>query len=110
MTGASAFVDVGGGLLGLLIVAAIVAVLTVWWNGIGYGSCERCGRSWKRATPHQTYYGERGEGGMIPLCERCWHECTPDERLPYYRRLFAKWQGRPDSEWAKIQRAVLDGR
>lgn len=106
----SALHDVAPAMLGLLAVAAIVAALTVWWNGIGYGSCERCGRSWKRTNYHATYYGEQGEGGMIPLCERCWHECTPSERLPYYRRLFAKWQGRPASEWEKIERAVLDGR
>lgn len=109
MTASSALVDAGGGILGLLIVAAIVAALTVWWNGIGYGSCECCGRSWKRAKYHQTYYGERGDGGLVALCERCWHELTPEQRVPYYRRLFARWTDRSPDEWEKIERAVRAG-
>ena len=35
--------------------------------------------------------------GLFVLCEPCWAECTPEERLPYYR---AQWE-----EWATIMHA-----
>lgn len=31
-------------------------------------------------------YGGYGSG-ICPLCEKCWAELTPEQRLPFYRKL-----------------------
>lgn len=73
----------------------------------GYGWCERCQTCWDYVHGHIT---ELGDGsGCFPLCERCWSELTPQERLPYYRRLFDKWlaDGCTDRDWKTYEQAVL---
>lgn len=49
---------------------------------------------------------------MFPLCEQCWSELTPQNRLPFYRVLFEQWRflGSEYHEWADIERAVLEGK
>jgi len=82
----------------------------------GFGECYRCGRTWNITRWHATRFGT---GGCFPLCEACWRELTPIQRLPYYLRLFAHWvsygdktdNGTPwDETWDAIEKAVLDGK
>lgn len=115
----------------------------------GLGMCYRCRRPWKfpaqrrvkgkRNTwqqldrdrfwglvgveEHSTNY--KDGSGCFPLCEGCWTALSPQERLPYYRRLWDRWLTsalddpilhRGDDwiydlhqDWPKIERAVLSG-
>jgi hypothetical protein len=82
-----------------------------------YSACGRCGRPWNVCKGHSTYY--KSGSGCYPLCEECWSELTPDERLPYYRALWVDWQsygydtknGIPwDELWNMIEGAVLNGK
>ena len=78
--------------------------------------CLRCQLSWRLTKEHITHYPP--STGCLPLCEHCWQELgTPEQRLPYYLRLFDSW-GPEDrtkwehnhTEWEHIRRAVLDGK
>ena len=80
----------------------------------GYGGCYRCGRSWPICEIHTTAYDDGA--GCFPLCKECWQELTPETRLPYYRKLYNKWER--DSArlkiplryaWDKIEAAVMNG-
>lgn len=87
----------------------------------GRGTCFRCHRPWRSngigAEEHITTYSDTG--GCFPLCEGCWSELTPDERLPYYAQLMHSWTevvpGHPDwaleslRKWPAIEEAVLNG-
>ncbi|MHC4397863.1 MAG: hypothetical protein ACYS1A_19635 [Planctomycetota bacterium] len=77
-----------------------------------YGYCERCGITWRFAEGHTTQYTDRE--GCFPLCEKCWSELTPRERLFYYKKWFDQWYGLNLSEagrkWQVIKKAVLDGK
>jgi len=83
----------------------------------GYGSCYRCGRTWNVTKYHATNY--TGERGCFPLCEVCWSELTPIQRLPYYHDMFSKWPSDGgyhaggmswDEVRVAIEKAVLDGK
>ncbi len=84
----------------------------------GYSHCYRCGRPWSIAREHSTKCTETW--GCFPLCEACWRELTPGDRIYYYRLLWLKWK-KADREsdyngltypelWELIERAVLDGK
>jgi hypothetical protein len=47
--------------------------------------------------------------GVFPLCETCWSELTPAERLPFYRQVFDKWNsdGYATFDWPVWERSVL---
>jgi hypothetical protein len=104
----------------------------------GLGCCYRCKRPWKhpaskRTGPrtwqqldHDRFYGligvrehsttYKGGGGCFPLCEGCWAQLTPEQRLPYYQQLVRNWiwQMPEDQELYEakaklIYEAVLDG-
>lgn len=79
-----------------------------------YGWCLRCQTPWAFVPYHSTDWGSKG---CIALCEKCWHELSLHQRLPYYRQLVEQWHERPDlrelsfeAEWQLVERAVLDGR
>ena len=77
----------------------------------GFSCCHRCGTPWDRCKAHTTRY-EEGRG-CFPLCEECWSETSPAERLPYYRQLWNEWQidgAMDDGVWARIEIAVLQGK
>lgn len=79
--------------------------------GIGYGGCYKCGTPWNCIRSHTTDYTP-GQG-CFPLCEKCWQELTPEQRLPYYDQLIAAWQaqGLVDSDTIEqIHTAVLEGK
>ena len=76
-----------------------------------YGSCYRCKMPWNVVEGHATPYREGN--ACFPLCEQCWRELTPEERIPYYSMLFYEWGHRPGCPavlWNQIRAAVLDGK
>ncbi len=77
-----------------------------------YGTCERCLIPWpltqEHATPFRSY--EQGGRGMFALCQACWRELTPAERLPFYRLIYERWLNYgTDVAWREIESAVLAG-
>ena len=82
----------------------------------GFGWCGRCLTTWKFVEGHATYFlwcdevrnPRDASSGMFPLCEQCWSDLTPAERLPYYRELNMMWardgDALPDT---MIERSVL---
>ena len=48
----------------------------------GYGWCMRCGTSWDKV--HGRSVGFGNGTGSFPLCELCWPEVSPSERLAYH--------------------------
>lgn len=73
-----------------------------------YSGCGRCDTTWAFVDYHNTFYTENN--GMFPLCEKCWSELTPEQRLPYYYNLFIEWDNRDFSEFNLIRKAVMDGK
>lgn len=61
-----------------------------WLPSWGYSGCRRCGTPWWACREHVTPYGDEGEG-CFPLCQRCWGELHPVDRLPYYGELIRHW-------------------
>lgn len=87
----------------------------------GFSWCGRCKRVWAICEGHSTHYLEGR--GCFPLCEECWGELTPDQRLPYYRDLWLRWReeikkARLDPrykkcrvvQWRWVKKAVLEGK
>lgn len=86
-----------------------------------YSACGRCGMPWRVTMRHSTRVNEGG--GMFPLCESCWKELTPQERIPYYKQLYDSWLktypltlpdgtpvSGPNMTWEEVEAAVLAGR
>ncbi len=76
----------------------------------GYSWCFRCETPWLFVKGHDTKYSP--DRACFPLCEKCWGELTPDERLPYYRQLWEHWKDVSSvdgKEWPAIEAAVLAG-
>lgn len=82
----------------------------------GYSTCERCGTPWKFVENHTTYYIEpsidppRVGWGMFALCEKCWGELRPLDRVPYYRKAWGRWKVEAAEEWLLLYQAVLEGK
>ena len=57
-----------------------------------YGWCHRCLRPWAVTEPHVVPHSPRGGSLCFALCEDCWPELEPSERLPYYRELIHQWR------------------
>lgn len=78
------------------------------------GRCLRCDRPWyrwwrRKPIEHVTRYGD-GSAGIFALCERCWGELAPAERLPWYWMLFDMWVNGTDEQLQLIEQAVWEGR
>lgn len=85
-----------------------------------YSACGRCGMPWSVTKNHVTSITEIR--GIFPLCENCWTYLTPQDRLPYYRKLYESWlitmpetlpDGSPaklNETWEEIEAAVLAGK
>lgn len=73
----------------------------------GYGACFRCHTNWDYAHYHITDVPQ--SGGCFALCEPCWTDLTPKERLPFYRQLFDRWvlDGCNDRDWNEYREAIL---
>jgi hypothetical protein len=52
--------------------------------------CIRCRTTWRFVRPHLT--GVTDSSGVFALCDRCWFELDPEERLPYYLRASGEWE------------------
>lgn len=72
----------------------------------GYSWCGRCETPWRFVQGHSTSYTEGR--ACFPLCEKCWSDLTINERLPYYRELWEKWD-EGYAEWENIRAAVEQG-
>ena len=74
-------------------------------------ACGKCHTTWDFVRHHVTGYTDHT--GMFPLCEKCWSELTPEQRLPYYRDLWLSW-GEVDTlsgaTWDDVKNAVLSGK
>jgi len=107
------------------------------------GWCTRCGRSWG-FRPRQDYTGKLGlqhhstpyclrevggqcdvegcegrgiesHGACFPLCEDCWSELTPEQRVPFYQILMDHWksgwtEGDPELQIKAVLHSVRLGR
>jgi len=85
-----------------------------------YSACGRCGMPCNVTKNHVTSVTEIS--GIFPLCENCWKYLTPQDRLPYYRKLYESWlktmpETLPDGSpaklnmiWEEIEAAVLAGK
>ena len=78
------------------------------WQHPGFMWCQRCFRPHPVTTWHTTMYGT--SSGMSPLCVPCYSMLTPEERLPYYKKLWIYWfkDYHPcDVPWEVIRAACL---
>jgi hypothetical protein len=76
----------------------------------GYSWCAHCETPWLFVAHHDTDY--RSDRGIFVLCEKCWAEFTPQQRLPYYRQRFDHWKQNgyaDEQEWQDIEASVLAG-
>ena len=77
----------------------------------GLGWCLKCGTPWRFVHHHSTSYSQ--SSGCFPLCEKCWEELTPAERLPFYRQMWNQWVSmgtdKDDGTWDQIEAAVMAG-
>jgi len=86
-----------------------------------YSACGRCGMPWRVTKHHST--NVTGGSGLFLLCESCWKDMTPQDRLPHYRKLYESWlknmpETLPDGTaykglnmtWEEIETAVLAGK
>ncbi len=84
----------------------------------GMGICGHCGCTWVFAKFHNTPYEYGEDNTCSTLCEACWRDLTPEQRLPYYRDLYKRWQkwgydthnSTPwEQVWEAMETAVLAG-
>ena len=79
----------------------------------GYSWCKRCGLPWSVVTGHSTDYTE--SRACAPLCNFCWKELEPVDRLPFYEILIADWKangpcnGYDEKIFNSIRKAVIAG-
>src|SRR5687768_3925960 len=76
----------------------------------GADECGRCRRPWTVIRGHST---DLGDGrGCVALCESCWEMLNPQERLPYYKRLWCYWvnNGWDTEPWDVMRVACLHER
>jgi hypothetical protein len=83
----------------------------------GYSRCLRCYTPWKFVQAHETVvvadYDPLGmrQFDVYVLCQKCWTEAGPDQRLAYYR---LAWENRiclginDRLAWPDVQSAVLN--
>ncbi len=76
-----------------------------------YSWCHKCKTTYFFVDSHNTYYG--GGRGIFALCEKCWEELVPSERLPYYRKVVDMWESLTPGDgvkvWNSVEKAVLGG-
>lgn len=86
-------------------------MLAAFMPGMNYARCGRCHLPWWISGYHVTDFTETR--GCFPLCNNCWYDLVPRQRLPYYRKLFEQWSlNFPESQetWELMKRAVEEGR
>jgi hypothetical protein len=75
------------------------------------GACLRCSTDFAFVRPHDTPYHYDGRC-CFPLCEPCWKETTPDERIVFYARMLLDWRaaGKYDGDeagWDEDREAIF---
>jgi len=83
------------------------AVASFLGLGIGLGGCYKCGTPWDCIRSHSTRYNPGS--ACFPLCEPCWQELTPTDRLPFYLKLLSHWDATPE-RYCEVIQAVLEGK
>jgi hypothetical protein len=63
---------------------------------MSYGSCYKCNITWDQCKGHATPINK--SESMFPLCEKCWIELTPEQRLPFYYKLIGELIGQLGSK------------
>lgn len=70
---------------------SVLAPIRNWWGQRrGYSGCLRCGDSWNWKRRHSLWLS--GNQGIFPLCEECWLELSPEQKLHYCEQLFNEWE------------------
>lgn len=74
--------------------------------------CECCHTTWKFVVPHTTQYSVHSS--CQALCEKCWNEYIPVDRLKFYLKMWTKQRSTHSSgdnsfEWSLISESVLRG-
>lgn len=82
-------------------------------DGLTYG-CFRCKTPTKYVNWHVTDVPRQGDGCFC-LCVKCWTDLAPEQRLPFYRRLFDYWMSSggmddPPRRWSNYAEAILNER
>lgn len=74
-------------------------------NHPGQSTCMRCQLPWALCDSHSVKMSERKS--CFAICEDCWQELAPEERLIYYEALFHEWAMMSSEAWDDWQ-AVKD--
>ena len=92
-----------------------------WFSHKREGSCGRCKTTWDFVQNHVTSYYPKDCAWprylCSALCEKCWRELTPDERLPYYAAVWNSWDysviieytGQTPAAWGALSHAIING-
>lgn len=67
------------------------------WIFAGYSNCGCCKRTWPLVRRHHATNYSNGRA-MFPLCEACWKDLTPAQRMPYYMKLLDSWEESSNGE------------
>jgi hypothetical protein len=82
------------------------------WIFMGYSNCGCCKRAWPLVRKHHCNDYSRGRA-MFPLCEACWKDLTPEQRMPYYMKLIDSWEESSDGKnhndlsYSDIRKAIF---
>ena len=75
-------------------------------NGLSY--CLKCNGTWNWKKPHMILVNNNRS--IFPLCEECYHEVSPEERLYWCKTLFKSWYTKdhvPEQiDWERVSRIV----
>ncbi len=70
-------------------------------------TCKRCGGTYQPAQMHITWVGAIG---VTALCQSCFQQIKPEERVPFYKKLRKVWgeSGSADEiNWPLMLEAIL---
>lgn len=73
----------------------------------GKSTCKHCGMPHKFTQMHITWVGAIG---LTALCETCFQELKPEDRLPFYKKLRTTWMGSGSADevnWPLTKGAIL---
>jgi len=75
----------------------------------GYGGCNHCGGTWnwKRAYHSISYTKTSGYSG---LCDECWAELSPEERILYFKKWLKRWKIDEVVDWKLVRKTAGMGK
>lgn len=68
--------------------------------------CQACLRRMDDKSGHFTPF--TAVDSVVALCRSCWGSLTPEERLPYYRRIYEAWMG-VEPSWNRTSCRLIPG-